>query len=51
MLQPVIRDGKLVRKWDFTELIANCQREVPESYYMSCVGPMRAVSTEMAVWA
>ena len=51
MLQLVFRDGKLLRKWDFTELIANCQREVPESYYISCVGPMRTVSTEMAAWA
>ncbi|MCE0768734.1 hypothetical protein LWC35_38440 [Pseudonocardia kujensis] len=51
VLQLVFRDGKLLRKWDFTELIANCQREAPESSYRDCVGPMRTVSTEMAVWA
>lgn len=51
VLQPVFRDGKLLRKCDVTELIANCKREVPESYYIDHVGPTRTVSTEMAVWA
>lgn len=32
-LVPVFRNGKLLRKWDFTELIKNSEREVPEYYY------------------
>ena len=32
-LVPVFRNGKLLKKWDFTELIANSEREVPEYYY------------------
>ncbi|GAA4557239.1 nicotinate phosphoribosyltransferase [Pseudonocardia xishanensis] len=51
VLQPVFRDGKLLRKWDFTELIANSEKEVPESYYIEHVGQMRTVSSEMAVSA
>ncbi|MFR9807338.1 nicotinate phosphoribosyltransferase [Pseudonocardia sp. RS010] len=51
VLQPVFRDGKLLKKWDFTELIAHAEREVPESYYIEHVGQMRTVSSEMAVSA
>ncbi|RTL61817.1 MAG: nicotinate phosphoribosyltransferase [Pseudonocardiaceae bacterium] len=51
VLQPVFRDGKLLKKWDFTELIANSEKEVPESYYIDHVGQMRTVSSEMAVSA
>jgi nicotinamide phosphoribosyltransferase len=51
VLQPVFRDGKLLKKWDFTELIANAEREVPEDYYIEHVGQMRAVSSELAVSA
>ncbi|MCW0216438.1 MAG: nicotinate phosphoribosyltransferase [Pseudonocardia sp.] len=32
-LVPVFRNGKLLKKWDFTELIAQSEREVPEYYY------------------
>jgi nicotinamide phosphoribosyltransferase len=49
VLQPVFRNGKLLKKWDFTELIANSEMEVPESYYLGVVGPMRTVSADMAV--
>ncbi|MHA6796077.1 nicotinate phosphoribosyltransferase [Pseudonocardia bannensis] len=42
VLKPVFRNGKLLKKWDFTEVIANSEREVPESYYIDIVGPMRA---------
>ncbi len=51
VLQPVFRNGKLLKKWDFTELIANSEKEVPESYYVDHVGQMRTVSSEMAVSA
>ncbi|MEK6439639.1 hypothetical protein [Pseudonocardia sp. T1-2H] len=51
VLQPVFRNGKLLKKWDFTEVIANSEAEVPESYYIDVVGPMRTVSSEMAVSA
>jgi nicotinamide phosphoribosyltransferase len=51
LLQPVFRNGKLLKKWDFTELIANAEQEVPEEYYIDHVGQMRTVSTELAVSA
>ena len=51
VLQPVFRNGKLLKKWDFTELIANAEKDVPESYYIDHVGQMRTVSSEMAVSA
>ncbi|WP_214370077.1 nicotinate phosphoribosyltransferase [Pseudonocardia sp. H11422] len=44
VLKPVFRNGKLLKKWDFTEVIANSEREVPESYYIDIVGPMRAAN-------
>jgi nicotinamide phosphoribosyltransferase len=40
LLQPVFRNGKLLRKWDFTELIARSEREVPEYYYADVIAPM-----------
>ncbi len=49
VLQPVFRNGKLLKKWDFTELIANADKEVPESYYIDHVGQMRTVTNERAV--
>jgi nicotinamide phosphoribosyltransferase len=49
LLVPVYRNGKLLKKWDFTELIAHSEREVPESYYIEHVGQMRTVSNETAV--
>src|SRR5262245_33943801 len=42
LLQPVFRNGKLLRKWDFTELIARSEREVTEYYYAACIAPMSA---------
>lgn len=41
-LVTVFRNGKLLKKWDFTELIANGEREVPESYYIDHVHQLRA---------
>src|SRR5262245_29534326 len=40
LLQPVFRNGKLLRKWDFTELIARSEREAPEYYYADVIAPM-----------
>lgn len=37
----VFRNGKLLKKWDFTELIERSEREVPEWYYLDVVEPMR----------
>ncbi len=41
VLIPVFRNGKLLKKWDFTELIARSEREYPESYYLDVVQPLR----------
>jgi len=40
LLQPVFRNGKLLKKWDFTELIERSEREVPRSYYAPVVGSL-----------
>ena len=40
-LVPVFRDGKLLKKWDFTELVERSEREYPESYYSDVVRPLR----------
>jgi nicotinamide phosphoribosyltransferase len=50
-LVTVFRNGKLLKKWDFTEVIANAEKEVPESYYISHVGQMRPVSDHPPVSA
>ncbi|WP_085916002.1 nicotinate phosphoribosyltransferase, partial [Pseudonocardia autotrophica] len=48
VLQPMFRDGKLLKKWDFTEVIANAEREVPEEYYIEHVGQLRTTSAGRA---
>ena len=40
LLVPVFRNGKLLKKWDFSELIARSESEVPESYYADIIKPM-----------
>lgn len=40
ILQPVFRNGKLLKKWDFSELIERSERPVPESYYAELIAPM-----------
>jgi nicotinamide phosphoribosyltransferase len=40
LLQPVFRNGQLLRKWDFTELIERSEQAVPESYYQAFTAPM-----------
>src|SRR5262249_37522689 len=44
LLQPVFRNGKLLRMWNFSEVIAHSEREVPESYYEDVIAPMREIS-------
>jgi nicotinamide phosphoribosyltransferase len=46
LLQPVFRNGHLVKKWDFSELIANSEREVPEHYYSSAIAEMIAARAQ-----
>ncbi len=36
-LVPVFRDGKMLRQWDFAELIERSERPTPESYYSGVV--------------
>jgi nicotinamide phosphoribosyltransferase len=40
LLVPVFRNGKLLKKWDFTELIERSEREVPEHYVAEWLAPM-----------
>jgi len=40
-LIPVFRNGKLLKKWDFKELIARSEETYPESYYLDVVKPLR----------
>ncbi|QKP76951.1 nicotinate phosphoribosyltransferase [Methyloligella sp. GL2] len=49
LLQPVFRNGKLLKKWDFSELIERSEQPVPESYYAEIVQPMiEAFQTQTA---
>jgi nicotinamide phosphoribosyltransferase len=40
VLRPVFRNGKLLTKWDFSELIARSEVAVPEHYYRPYIEPM-----------
>ncbi len=42
LLVPVFRNGKLLKKWDFSELIERSERPVPERYYADLIAPMLA---------
>jgi nicotinamide phosphoribosyltransferase len=42
VLVPVFRNGKLLKKWDFTELIERSERKYPERYYADLVAGLRA---------
>jgi nicotinamide phosphoribosyltransferase len=44
VLVPVFRNGKLLKKWDFTELIARSEEPYPEDYYADIVKELRAVN-------
>lgn len=48
-LVPVFRDGQLLKKWDFSELIERSEKEVPENYYMDAIGPMLVDSDQQAI--
>jgi len=48
ILVPVFRNGKLLKKWDFTELIERSEREYPESYYYDVVRPVREAREKSA---
>lgn len=47
LLVPVFRNGKLLKKWDFSELIERSEAPVPESYYDEYVEPLRSQSREV----
>ncbi|MFN8163665.1 MAG: nicotinate phosphoribosyltransferase [Solirubrobacterales bacterium] len=52
-LVPVFRNGQMLKKWDFSELIERSERDYPESYYSDYIEPMRkaAVGAPTAVGA
>jgi len=41
-LVPVFRNGKLLKKWDFTELIERSERKYPEWFYADLIAELRA---------
>jgi nicotinamide phosphoribosyltransferase len=45
LLKPVFRNGKLLRMWNFAEVIERSERKVPESYYKDVIAPMRIFSS------
>jgi nicotinamide phosphoribosyltransferase len=47
-LVTVFRDGQLVRKWDFSELIVNSERPVPAYYYRDAIAGMVAARSAHA---
>jgi nicotinamide phosphoribosyltransferase len=40
VLVPVYRNGQLLKKWDFSELIERSEQEYPEHYYAEAIAPM-----------
>jgi nicotinamide phosphoribosyltransferase len=42
LLKPVFRNGKLLKMWDFHEVVAKSEEEVPESYYADAVAAIRS---------
>lgn len=46
LLQPVFRNGKLLKKWDFSELIERSERPVPPAYYRPYTEPMIAAASK-----
>jgi nicotinamide phosphoribosyltransferase len=42
ILVPVFRNGKLLKRWDFTDLIERSERPVPREYYASVIAPRGA---------
>ncbi|MHB1809151.1 MAG: nicotinate phosphoribosyltransferase [Solirubrobacteraceae bacterium] len=48
-LVPVFRNGQLLKKWDFSELIERSDREVPEYYYADAIAAMETGEQRQAV--
>jgi nicotinamide phosphoribosyltransferase len=42
LLIPVYRNGKLLKKWDFAELIERSEQPCPEAFYAEAVEALRA---------
>lgn len=40
LLKPVFRNGKLLKKWDFSELIEASETPVPKEWYADYIAPM-----------
>ena len=41
-MREFLRNGKLLKKWDFTELIERSERKYPEWFYADLVAELRA---------
>ncbi|GAA3752925.1 nicotinate phosphoribosyltransferase [Streptomyces tremellae] len=39
LLVPVYRDGRILRRWDFLDLVERSERTVPEEYYAEVIAP------------
>ncbi|HLY57046.1 MAG TPA: hypothetical protein VKS60_15890, partial [Stellaceae bacterium] len=48
LLQPVFRNGQLLKMWNFSELIERSEREVPPYYYEELTAPMVASARSRA---
>lgn len=51
ILQPVFRDGRILKTWDFSELIERSEAEVPESYYAEAIETLRATHDDVELTA
>jgi nicotinamide phosphoribosyltransferase len=49
LLQPVYRNGKLLRRWDFLDLIERSERTVPQEYYASVIAPQEQAAAPLPV--
>ena len=47
VLQPVFRNGQLLKKWDFSELIERSEREYPEHYARDAIAPLLTARESM----
>jgi nicotinamide phosphoribosyltransferase len=45
-LIPIFRNGQLLKKWDFSELIERSEREYPEHYFSEAIGPMVVAASD-----
>ncbi len=49
VLQPVFRNGQILKKWDFTELIEASERDYPEHYSADAIAGIRSAGREEPV--